>query len=214
MLHPGPALDHLALASSSASDSSCSGSNPCVGIYIRTAKIIQGIPVMTSILWPLAGASSSSSSTSTPDPDSSDDYPEIGASAYGEPTKGGRLICMVALNGDQTHNSFSRYPIIGRSETSDARTPSGGLVQNLDLDFNAVRVQAIMETIQCMAPDGSPLDVLAQQGAEAANLVVTGKSDGIPQREPSVGNNDQVRRAQSEAALPTSPNRHLSEHDA
>jgi hypothetical protein len=30
---------------------------------------------------------------------------------------------------------------------SDARTPSGGLAQNLNLDFNAVRVQAIMKTI-------------------------------------------------------------------
>jgi hypothetical protein len=100
ILPPGPALEHLALASASASGRSCSGSDPCAGSYIRTAKIVQGIPVVTTILWPLAEASSSSTSASTPDPDSSDDYPEIGASAYGEPAEGGRFICMVALNGD------------------------------------------------------------------------------------------------------------------
>jgi hypothetical protein len=37
-----------------------------------------------------------------------------------------------------------------------------------------------METIQRMAPDGSPLAILAQEGAEAANLVVTKKSVGVP----------------------------------
>jgi hypothetical protein len=50
-------------------------------------------------------------------------------------------------------------PLFGRSEASDAQTPSTGLVQNLNSDFNAVRVQAIMETIQHMAPDGYPLDM-------------------------------------------------------
>jgi hypothetical protein len=47
-----------------------------------------------------------------------------------------------------------------------------------------------METIQRMAPDDSPLAVLAQQGAEAANLVIAGKSAGIPRKEPSGGHND------------------------
>jgi hypothetical protein len=69
------------------------------------------------------------------------------------------------------------------------------VVWNLNPDFNAVWVQAVMETIQRMAPDGSPLAILAQQGAEAANLVVVEKSAGIPQREPSVGDNDRARRA-------------------
>jgi hypothetical protein len=112
---------------------------------------------VTSILRLLAGASSSSTSVLTPDLDSSDDYSEIGASAYGEPAEGGCLVCMVAPNGDWSNNTYSRYPTIKRSETFDARTPSGGLVQNLNPDFNAVRVQTIMETIQRMAPDGSPL---------------------------------------------------------
>jgi hypothetical protein len=54
------------------------------------------------------------------------------------------------------------------------------LVQNLNPYFNAIRVQAIMETIQRIALDGSPLALLAQQGVEAANLVVTEKSAGVP----------------------------------
>jgi hypothetical protein len=66
------------------------------------------------------------------------------------------------------------------------------LVWNLNLDFNVVRVQAIMETIQLIAE----------------------KSAGIPRREPSIDDNDQARCARSEAASSTSPNRHLSEHDA
>jgi hypothetical protein len=83
---------------------------------------------------------------------------------------------MVAPNGDRSRNSSSGYPTIGRSETSDVQTPNVGLVQNLNPNFNAVQVQAIMETIQRMAPDGSPLALLAQQGAEAANLIVAEKS--------------------------------------
>jgi hypothetical protein len=180
MLPPGPAPECLAPTSSSASDGSCSGSDPCAGSYIRTAKIVRGIPIVTSILRPLVRASSSSSSASTPDPYSSDDYLEIGASVCGEPVEGGRLIYMVALNGDRSHNSSSRYSTIGRSEASNARTPSSSFVQNLNPDFNAIQVQVIIETIQCMAPDGSPLDVLAQQRAEATNLVVVEKSTGVP----------------------------------
>jgi hypothetical protein len=105
----------------------------------------------------LARASSSSASASTPDLDSSDDYPEIGANTYGELEEGGCLICMVAPNGDRSNNTSSRYPTIGRSEVSDAQTVSGDLVWNLNPDFNAIQVQVIMETIQRMAPDGSPL---------------------------------------------------------
>jgi hypothetical protein len=70
-----------------------------------------------------------------------------------------------------------------------------------------------METIQRMAPDGSPLAVLAQQGAKAANLVITEKSSGVPRREPSVDDNDRARCARSEAALSASPNHRLPEHD-
>jgi hypothetical protein len=102
---------------------------------------------------------------------------------------------MVAPDGDQARNGSSGYPIIGRSEATDAQTPSAGLVQNLNPDFNVIWVQVIMETIQCMAPDGSPLALLAQQRAEAVNLVVAEKSAGVPREEPSVGCNDQAGRA-------------------
>jgi hypothetical protein len=54
------------------------------------------------------------------------------------------------------------------------------LAQNLNPDFNVVQVQEIMETIQCMAPDGSPLVVLTQQGAEAANLIIIEKVADVP----------------------------------
>jgi hypothetical protein len=64
-----------------------------------------------------------------------------------------------------------------------------------------------------MAPDGSPLAVLAQQGAEAANLVVVEKLVDVPRREPSVGDNNRARYARSEAASSMSLNRHLSELD-
>jgi hypothetical protein len=91
----------------------------------------------------------------------SDDYLEIETSECGEPAEGDRLILMVALNGDRSHNNSSRYLTIGRLEASNARTPRAGLVQNLNPDFNAMRVQAIMENIQWMTPDGSPLAILA-----------------------------------------------------
>jgi hypothetical protein len=194
MLPPGPASGHLASMSSPMSGRSCVGLDRYVGSYIRTAKIIQGIPVVTSTLRSLVGASGSSTSASTLDSDSADDYPEIRASACGEPAQDDHFIYMVPPNGDRKSNTFSRYSTIGRSEASDAQTPSGGLAQNLNPDFNAVWVHAIMETIQCIALDGSPLAILAQQGAEAVNLIVTEKSASVPRREPSVSGNDRARR--------------------
>jgi hypothetical protein len=179
MLPPGPSPEHLALASSLASGGSYSSLDPCAGVYIHTTNIVRGIPIVTSILRPMAGASSSSTLTSPSDPDSSDNYPKIGASTCREPAEGGHLIYMVALNGDRSHNNSRRYPTIGILEASDAWTPSGGLVQNLNPDFNTVWVQAIMETIQRMAPNGSPLAILAQQGVEAANFVVAEKSASV-----------------------------------
>jgi hypothetical protein len=189
---PGTALEHPTLAPSSTLGGTCAGSDSFAGLYIRTAKLIRGIPIVTSTLRPVVVVSSSSSSASSPDRDSSSDYPEIRASACGNFTEDGCLILMVAPDGDRAHNSFSGYPTIGRSETTDAQTPSAGLVQNLNPEFNAIRVQVIMETIQGMAPDGSPLALLAQQGAKAVNLVIAEKSVSVPQGEPSVGYNDRA----------------------
>jgi hypothetical protein len=120
MLSLGPAPGHLASMSSSASGRSCAGPGRCAGSYIRTAKIICGIPVVTSTLRSLVGASDSFTLASTPDSDLANDYPEIGASACGEPMKDGHFIYIVALNSDRSSNTSSRYPTIGRSETSVA----------------------------------------------------------------------------------------------
>jgi hypothetical protein len=151
MLLPGPAPEHPTPAPSSASGGACSDLDPFVGLYICTVKLAQGIPIVTYTLQPFIGASSSSSSSSSPGRDSSDDYPEIGANACGNSTEDGCLILMVAPNGDWSCNRSSGYLTIERSEASDAQTSSTGLVRNLNPDFNAVRVQAIMETIQRMS---------------------------------------------------------------
>jgi hypothetical protein len=208
MLPPGEAVEHI--APSSASSETQAESDLFDGPYIRTVKLIRGIPIVMTILRPCAGAASSSPSALSSDRGSSEDYPEIRVDTCESSASTSRLICMVAPNEDQPRHSSSGYPTIGRSEASDARTPSTGLIRNLNPDFNVVRVQAIMETIQRMAPDGSPLALLAQQGAEAVNLVVAEKSTGVPQREPSRGHNDRARRARSEVASFFSPNQRLA----
>jgi hypothetical protein len=82
---------------------------------------------------------------------------------------------MVAPVGAPSQNNSSRYPTIGRSKVSDAQIPGDRLAQNLNSDFNVVRLQTIMESIQCIAPEGTPLLALAQQGAEVANHVIAEK---------------------------------------
>jgi hypothetical protein len=64
-----------------------------------------------------------------------------------------------------------------------------------------------------MAPDGSPLALLGQQGAEVTNLVVAEKLAGGPQRELSAGHKDRARRARSEVVSSASPNWHLAWND-
>jgi hypothetical protein len=54
--------------------------------------------------------------------------------------------------------------------------PNTGMIHNLNPDFNVVCLQTIMEMTQCLAPEGSPLVALAQQGAELANLITAEKS--------------------------------------
>jgi hypothetical protein len=180
MLPPGTAPEHPAPAPSSTSGGTCSGSSSFAGLYIHTVKLVRGILIITSTIRPFVGASSSSSSASFPDRDSSSGYPEIGASACGNSAEDGHLILLVASDGDRACNSSSGYPTIGRSKVTDAQTPITGLVQNLNPDFNVVQVQVIMETIQHMTPDGSPLALLAQQGVETVNLIVAEKSAVVP----------------------------------
>jgi hypothetical protein len=126
MLPPGDATEHT--APSYASSGTQADSNFFDGLYIRTAKLVREIPVVTTILWPCAGASSSSSLALSSDQGSSEDYPEIGVSTCGSSTDISRLIFMVAPNEDQPRHSSSGYPTIGMSEASDARTLSTGLI--------------------------------------------------------------------------------------
>jgi hypothetical protein len=106
----------------------CSGLDLYAGQHICTVKLIQGILIVTSILQPLAGASSSSSSIVSSDHDSANEYLKIGGSTCGDSVEEGRLIVMVALAGEPSHNSSNRYPTIGRSEASDARMPNDGMI--------------------------------------------------------------------------------------
>jgi hypothetical protein len=87
------------------------------------------------------------------------------------------------------------------------------MIQNLNLDFNTIRLQTIMESIQRMTLEGSPLVALAQQGTKTVNFIVAQRSTGNPQEEPSEGNrsNDRAKRAQSEAAASVSGNRCLGQ---
>jgi hypothetical protein len=88
-------------------------------------------------------------------------------------------------------------------------------MQNLNPDFNVIRLYTIMESIQRMAPEGSPLVTLAQQGAKAANFIVAQRLVGNPRVEPSIGNrsNDRGKRTRSEAAASASGNRRLADND-
>jgi hypothetical protein len=167
-------------AISSTTSGAYSGLDSYAGLHIRIIKLVQGISIVTSILQPLAGASSSSSLTASPDQDLANDYPEIGESTCGDPAEEGRLIVMVAPAGGPSHNSSSRYSTIRRLEAFDARTPNNGMIQNLNQDFNAIRLWTIIESIQRMAPEGSPLIALAQQGAEVVNVIIAERSASNP----------------------------------
>jgi hypothetical protein len=75
MLLLGPAPEHhvpadgqapWSLTTSSTSGGAYSDLDLFAGLYIRTAKIVRGIPIVTSTLWPFVGASCSSSSAASP----------------------------------------------------------------------------------------------------------------------------------------------------
>jgi hypothetical protein len=133
MLPPDEETEHI--APSSASSETQAESDLFDRPYICTVKLIRGIPVVTTILWPCARAASSLPSALSSDQGSSEDYPEIGVNTYESSASTSRLICMVAPNEDQPCDSSSGYPTIRRSEASDDRTPSTGLVQNLNPGF-------------------------------------------------------------------------------
>jgi hypothetical protein len=199
---------------SSTSGSVCSYLNPYTGSYHRTAKT--GISIEAPIFQPSAGTSSYSSVVS-PGQDFTDDYPKIRGSTYWNSTDEGRLIIMVAPIEAPSQNNSSRYSTIGRSEASDAQTPGDRLVRNLNLDFNTIRLQNIMESIQRMVSEGSPLIALAQQGVVTANHVIAAERLADNHRgEPYISNRSdgRAKQAQSEAPTTASGNRHLGDNDA
>jgi hypothetical protein len=66
--------------------------------------------------------------SASPDQGSTDDYLGIEGSTCWDSTEKGRLIIMVAPTEAPSYNSFSKHPIIGRSEASNARTPNEGMI--------------------------------------------------------------------------------------
>jgi hypothetical protein len=62
------------------------------------------------------------------------------------------------------------------------------MIQNLNPDFNIIRLQTIMESIQWMTAEGSSLIALAQQGVEVANIIVAQRSASNSRGKPSVDN--------------------------
>jgi hypothetical protein len=63
---------------------------------------------------------------------------------------------------------------------SNARTSNNRIIQNLNPDFNGIRFQTIMESIQWITPEGSPLVALAQEEAEAVNFIIAQRLTGNP----------------------------------
>jgi hypothetical protein len=197
--HPAPVYRKAPYypADPSTSDGAYSNLNPYAGPYYLSTMTSLERPIRKTIIQPSTGASSSSSSGATPDQDSLEDYPKIGGSACWNPAIEAHHINMVGPVRGNSQISFSKYPTIGGSETSDARTPSNNIVQNLNPDFNIVRLQTILESIQRMVPPDSPLVALAQQGVEAAgNIAVVAPLAGNHRGESSSGirSNDKAER--------------------
>jgi hypothetical protein len=98
MLTLGPATERLTPvygqapyfpAISSTTGGARSDLDPYAGLHIHIIKLVQGIPIMASILQSSAGASSSSLSAASPNQESDDDYPNIEKSTCGDPHRGG-----------------------------------------------------------------------------------------------------------------------------
>jgi hypothetical protein len=176
----------------------------------------QGYPIKTPIFQPLVGTSSSSSSGASPDRNSIEDYPEIRGNICWNATIEAHHISMVGPDKAPSHNNSTRYPTIRVSEVSDAWTPSNRIVQNLNLNFNTMGLQTIMESLQHMVPQDSPLVVLAQQGVEVVGQIVAVElSAGNHRGKPSIGNRsaDRAKGTWSKEASSTSKNRRLANNE-
>jgi hypothetical protein len=172
--HPVPIYEKTPYYSvnPSTSGGAYSGLNPYAGSYYLPVMTSQGRPIGKTILQSLDGASSSLSSGATPDRDSLEYYPKIGGSACSNPDIDAHCISMVGPARGNSQNNSSKYPTIGGSKASNARTPNNTVVPTLNPSFNTMRFQMIMKSIQWMVPPDSPLVALAQQGVEAANKLL------------------------------------------
>jgi hypothetical protein len=163
--------------------------NPYIGPYTLAVMTSWGHPIKVRMFQPSTGMLSPTSSGASTNQDLAKDYPEIGGNIYWNPATEALRISMVGLGRAYSYNSSIKYPMIRGSTTSNAWTPSNQVVQNLHPDFNTIRLQTIMESIQRLAPKDSSLVALAQQGAEAVvQIAVVEPSRGDRCSEPSVGN--------------------------
>jgi hypothetical protein len=141
LLTRGPVSRHPTLVYEKAPycsvDPACSRLNPYAGPYHLPAMTSQGLLIGTPIFQPSVGTSSSSLGAS-PDLDFAEDYPEIEGSVCWNHAIEDCHINMVAPHRRTFSEQFQQIPTIRGSKTSDARTPSDRLVQNLNKDFNVV----------------------------------------------------------------------------
>jgi hypothetical protein len=200
----------------SASDDIRTGLNPYAGPYTLAAMTSWGHPIRAPMFRSSGGTRSPTSSGASTDRDSAEDYPEIGGSVCWNPAIEARRISMVGPGRAYSRNNSSKYPTIRGSVSFDARTPSNRVVQTLNPDFNTVQLQTIMESIQCLAPQDSPLAALAQQGNEAAVRIAAAEpSMGNRRGEPTIGNrfDDRAKRTHSEEASSVSDGKRLADGD-
>jgi hypothetical protein len=197
----------------------CLGLNPHAGSYYLSAMTSQGLPIRKTIFQSSARTSSSSSSGVTPYRDSIEHYPGIEGSDYRNLAIEAHCISMVGSARADSRNSSSKYPTIRGYEVFDAQTPSNKVVWNLNPDFNIVRIRTIMESIQWMVLQDSPLVALAQQGAKVAGHIIAAKRLVANHRgEPSVGDRSVDRakctRSKATSSALASGNRRLPDNDA
>jgi hypothetical protein len=203
-------------STTSTSDGICSGFNPYAGSYYLATMMLQGHLIGAPIFQSSAGTSSSTSSGASTDRDSIEDYPEIRGSIYWNSTIEAHRISMVGPTKASSQNSSSRYPTIRGSEASDGRTSSNRVVRNLNLSFNTVQLQTIMESIQHLVPQDSPLVAWAQLGNEAVGQIIAAESSTDNHwGKPSIGNRskDWAKCARSKEASSAISNRRLVEGD-
>jgi hypothetical protein len=115
-----------------------------------------------------------------------------------------------------TSSSTSSGASTDRDSIEDYPEISNRVVRNLNLSFNTVQLQTIMESIQHLVPQDSPLVAWAQLGNEAVGQIIAAESSADNHwGKPSIGNRskDWAKCARSKEASSTISNRRLVEGD-